>query len=332
MLDRVFGVWRGLDGGGGMVLYERGKMGLNLPSVGAALVAPPTLPKPSFFGAAAVLVFPDDAVRPTCPKPNLATPIPNRSTSDGLRWCCAWLPPVLLEPVGLIGVVLITAGVSITDAPLALDSAASASGLYPNFSILSASAFAAFSAASKSMSSVAAPIFFAPSFVVFFAPRMFPLFAPAAAAPAGLRTAAAGVDRIAVGAGRLFSASCAVAARGDLGRPAPLGLPAERNGEPVREITGGVPVREGGFEGRLIVGLSQELKKSSLGSPAGVEAPSSVDATAPSSTMTSSGYLYRSYQMAVFLQTCCVERTLLHLEQPSSSVPPCICSPRSKCI
>jgi hypothetical protein len=83
------------------------------------------------------------------------------------------------------------------------------------------------------------------------------------------------VVRMAVGAGRLFSASNAASGEGDFGRAVefPLGL-AERNGEAVLETTGGVPVREGGLLGRLIVGLSHEEKKSSAGSPAGVEAPS----------------------------------------------------------
>jgi hypothetical protein len=83
------------------------------------------------------------------------------------------------------------------------------------------------------------------------------------------------VVRMAVGAGRLFSASGAASGEGDFGRLVefPLGL-AERNGEAVLETTGGVHVREGGLLGRLIVGLSHEEKKSSAGSPVGVEAPS----------------------------------------------------------
>jgi hypothetical protein len=101
------------------------------------------------------------------------------------------------------------------------------------------------------------------------------------------------VVRIAVGAGRLFSASTAARGEGDFDRVVefPLVL-AERKGEAVRETTGGVPVREGGLLGRLIVGLSHEEKKSSVGSPAGVEEPSPELATATSVTTTSSGYLY----------------------------------------
>lgn len=93
---------------------------------------------------------------------------------------------------------------------------------------------------------------------------------------------------MAVGAGRFFSASSAAPAsgEGDFGLfAAPLG-PAVRKGEAVRETTGGVPVREGGLLGLLMVGLSHEEKKSSPGSPAGVEEPSTVPAI--SSVMTTS--------------------------------------------
>jgi hypothetical protein len=78
-----------------------------------------------------------------------------------------------------------------------------------------------------------------------------------------LRTAALAAG-MAAGVAGLGSAE-----RGDFGRAAPLPLlPASglRKGEAER----GVQVREGGFEGRLIVGLSQEEKKSSSLSPAGV--------------------------------------------------------------
>lgn len=113
------------------------------------------------------------------------------------------------------------------------------------------------------------------------------------AAEGPLRIAEADVDRIAVGAGRDFSPSSAAPARGegDLGLAAPLAMPADRNGEAVRETTGGVPDREGGLLGLLIVGLSQEEKKSSAGSPAGVFASPGVDRTSSVMT-TSSGYLY----------------------------------------
>ena len=66
-----------------------------------------------------------------------------------------------------------------------------------------------------------------------------------------------------------------LATSGDFGRAAPLALLlVERNGELVLETTGGVPTREGGLLGLLIVGLSHEEKKSSPGSPAGVSVPS----------------------------------------------------------
>lgn len=75
------------------------------------------------------------------------------------------------------------------------------------------------------------------------------------------------------------------AVRGDFGRSAPLPfVPGLRNGEPAR----GVPVREGGFEGRLIVGLSHEEKKSSS-SPAGVFVPSLLVTSGTSVITTSVG-------------------------------------------
>ena len=55
----------------------------------------------------------------------------------------------------------------------------------------------------------------------------------------------------------------------------------------VLETTGGVPVLEGGLLGLLMVGLSQEEKKSSAGSPAGVDVPST-GVPATSSVMTTS--------------------------------------------
>ena len=67
--------------------------------------------------------------------------------------------------------------------------------------------------------------------------------------------------------------------------PFVLGL---RKGDAVRLITGGVWVLDGGLLGRLIAGLSQEEKKSSLGS-AGTEVPSVGVEAAISVTTTSSG-------------------------------------------
>lgn len=70
--------------------------------------------------------------------------------------------------------------------------------------------------------------------------------------------------------------------------PFALGL---RKGEAVRLALAGVPVREGGLLGRLMLGLSQEEKKSSsAGSPAGVTVPEP-SASGASVMMTSSGYL-----------------------------------------
>lgn len=98
-----------------------------------------------------------------------------------------------------------------------------------------------------------------------------------AAPPAVFRTAAG------------FAAGVVVSklpASGDFGRSVPLPLaPGLRKGD----VALGVPVREGGFEGRLIVGLSHEEKKSSS-SPAGVLVPS-LPVSGTSVITTSLGYL-----------------------------------------
>ena len=100
------------------------------------------------------------------------------------------------------------------------------------------------------------------------------------------------VVRTAVGAGMLFSVSTAARGEGDLERACELPLAfVVRNGEAVRDTTGGVPVLEGGLLGRLMAGLSQDEKKSSAGSPPGVEAPSEELTTGASVITTSSGYL-----------------------------------------
>lgn len=57
----------------------------------------------------------------------------------------------------------------------------------------------------------------------------------------------------------------------------------------MRDTSGGVLVRDGGLLGRFIVGLSHDEKKSSLGSPAGVEVPSAGAAMRSSVITTSSG-------------------------------------------
>lgn len=179
-----------------------------------------------------------------------------------------------------------------------LSAACSASGSYPSFSILSASAVAAFSAASKSMSS--ATIRFAPNLLVFFAPRIFFRAAPVPTAVPGLRAAVA-VGLIAVGAGREFSATSVAAARPksplNATAAAPFGPPADRKGEAVREITEGVPTLEGGLLGLLIAGLSHEEKKSSSVSVAGVELPSPGVPAISSVMTTSSGYLQTYFSM-----------------------------------
>ena len=80
--------------------------------------------------------------------------------------------------------------------------------------------------------------------------------------------------------------------------------PAFKNGEAVLLMTGGVCVLEGGLLGFLMEGLSHEEKKSSAGSPEGVEAPSRKVGERMSVIATSSGNL------------CCGKPvTRYHLEQ-----------------
>lgn len=127
--------------------------------------------------------------------------------------------------------------------------------------------------------------FFAPNFCVFFAPRTFAFRGPAVVAV--LRKAAEEVVR-----GDVVSDP----ARGDDVRAilAPdVPLPAPRNGDGVRPTIGGVAVRDTGGVGRLIVGLSHDEKKSSSGSPAGVDDPSPAAPPITSVITTSEGYLHR---------------------------------------
>lgn len=239
----------------------------------------PTEPNPpmAFWGAA--LLEP-----PTWPNPSLATPIPNLSTSE------LDLPePALADDavapnpprLGLAGVGDSTLDASVLAPFLASVSASSASGLYPSFSMRSASSLALFSASSKSMTSL--ETFLAPSLVdAFFAPRTLAFLGPV---PADLRSAAECVMRLAAG---LESVDDCLE-RADEGREASLPLPLPESGEAVRPMTGGVAVREAGGVGRLMAGLSHEEKKSSSSSAA-AGLPSSV-----ASVMTTSlGYLWRA--------------------------------------
>lgn len=84
-----------------------------------------------------------------------------------------------------------------------------------------------------------------------------------------------------------LGASASVLDRGEAERFGPFS-PGLRKGDGVRPTTGGVAVREMGGVGFLIEGLSQEEKKSSSGSPAGVDVPSGMS---PSVMTTSVGYL-----------------------------------------
>ncbi len=104
-----------------------------------------------------------------------------------------------------------------------------------------------------------------------------------------LRIAEEEVVRVACGAAPL---SLSVPTSGDFGRAVPLLLPPGlRNGEAVRLMTGGVAVLDGGLLGRLMAGLSHDEKKSSPGSPAGVESPAELEGAMISVMITSLGYL-----------------------------------------
>lgn len=186
---------------------------------------------------------------------------------------------------GLIGVGLAISSLFFALAAAAAASSAaarSASSSYPSFLMRSSSSLALRSAASKSRASPPGVIFLAPS-PFFFAPKMLALRGAPVTVPV-LRMAAAGTAR---GAAGLLSSD--PAARGDLGRePLPL-AGALRKGEPLREPEAGVPVREGGLLGRLMVGLSQDEKKSSS-SLTGVLEPE-VSGSGTSVMTTSLGYL-----------------------------------------
>jgi len=88
-------------------------------------------------------------------------------------------------------------------------------------------------------------------------------------------------------------AAVSVPANGDFGLAGPL-EGALRKGDAVRLRPAGVAVREGGLLGRLIVGLSQDEKKSSS-LPAGVLVPLPESSTI-SVIVTSPGYLNYQYQ------------------------------------
>lgn len=175
-----------------------------------------------------------------------------------------------------VGAAILVSSVGTADLNvLAATGAVSSSGLYPSFAIRSASSLAFFSASSKS-SATSDVIFFAPS-LVFFAPRMFGLRAPAAEEVVLRIAAEEAVRDVGAEAGGVAAESEPLS--GDFGRAVPFPLAAgARKGEAV--LAAGVPVREGGLLGRLIVGLSHEEKKSSSsGSPAGVWEPEPADSS-----------------------------------------------------
>lgn len=110
--------------------------------------------------------------------------------------------------------------------------------------------------------------------------------------PPVLRMAEDEMARDAAGGG--VGVSPVVLTSGDFDRLMPLPLPlalAVRKGEAVRATLAGVPVREGGLLGLLIAGLSQDEKKSSPPSPAGVLVPVPSKSPSTSSSVTSLGYL-----------------------------------------
>jgi len=93
--------------------------------------------------------------------------------------------------------------------------------------------------------------------------------------------------------------SVSVPLRGVFGRPVfPFAL---RNGDAVRLIAG-VWVLEGGLLGLLMAGLSHEEKKSSTGSPSGVDEPLGKVGDSMSVMATSSGY-YAAYAAALFFSS-----------------------------
>jgi hypothetical protein len=211
-------------------------------------------------------------------------PIPKRVMSASLRSFDDPNPRVGLVGVG--AAILFSSAGTADLKELAAAGAVSSSGLYPSLAIRSASSLAFFSASSKSKAT-SDVIFFAPS-LVFFAPRMFVLRGPAAEEVV-LRIAVDEVVRD-VGAEEAGVVAESEPLRGDFGRavPFPLALGA-RKGEAV--LAEGVPVLEGGLLGLLMVGLSQEEKKSSSsGSPAGVCEPEPADSST-SVICTSPGYL-----------------------------------------
>ena len=121
--------------------------------------------------------------------------------------------------------------------------------------------------------------FLTPSLFVFFAPNTDVLRGPVAVAVAVLRMAEEVVVLEATGA--------ASSPGGVLARSIPVSPAGFKKGLAVR--VAGVALLEGGLEGRLIVGLSHDEKKSSAGSPEGVDVPSANVGDSKSVTTTSSG-------------------------------------------
>jgi hypothetical protein len=119
---------------------------------------------------------------------------------------------------------------------------------------------------------------------------MLVFLGPVALGP--FRIAGEEVVRMTAGADSVFpDESIAASGDGDFGRAAadaPFWF-AVKKGDAVRDTIGGVFVLEGGLLGRFMVGLSQDEKKSSFGSPAGIAVTSEFETTESSVTTTSSG-------------------------------------------
>ena len=136
-----------------------------------------------------------------------------------------------------------------------------------------------FSASSKSMPSPGVT-FLTPSLFVFLAPRTDVLRGPVVVAGAVLRMAE---DVVVLETMGVVSSPPG----GVLARSIPASPAGFKKGLAVR--VAGVALLEGGFDGRLIVGLSQDEKKSSAGSLDGVDMPSISVGESRSVITTSSG-------------------------------------------
>lgn len=96
-------------------------------------------------------------------------------------------------------------------------------------------------------------------------------------------------------------------------------------------MTGGVAVLDGGLLGRLIEGLSHDEKKSSPGSPEGVESPAVLAGAMISVITTSLGYLDGQRSVLMQDQTS-LPLTPVHPPRRVALARPCTSLPHWKCI